>query len=174
MAIDTVSKRWSIKDMLAPWRGPPIPEGLDVSEEDRSHFLLLYSGITLSVLSTVSALKSAIGTSGRQAALHQRLSVQSDVGVDLTVSTPAGSIRKILFVTVKYTANATVNVTITLNSGAGSDRDTVLDTIALSAGTDGKYVPSAPLIISDDDTIDVFAPLLSLETSSVVIYSEVW
>lgn len=173
MAIDTTSKLWSIKDMLSPWRGPPFPD-VSVSAADRLHYLLLYTGITPAGSSTTVVLRGALGTSGRQAAQHQRHSDQSESGANLTVSTPAGSVRRILLVTVKYTANATVNVTITLNSGAGADRDTLLDTIALSAGTDGKYVPAAPLIISADDTIDVFAPLLSSKTVSVVIYSEIW
>lgn len=120
------------------------------------------------------ATKSVLGTFGRQSDLHQRHSDQSGSGANLTVSTPTGHLRRILFVTVKYTAAATVNVTITLNSGAGADRDTLLQTIALSTDTDGLFIPAAPLIISDDDVIDVFAPLLIAQTSSVAIYSEIW
>lgn len=173
MAIKTVDERWSIKDMLAPWRGPTIPDN-KISERDRLHYLLLYSGITAAGLATVLDIEKSRGTLGRQARSHERHSAQSGSGVNLTVSTPTGNVRRILLVTVKYTANATVNVTTTLNSGAGADRNTLLDTIALSASTDGTFLPAAPLIISADDTIDVFAPLLASETSSVTIYSEIW
>lgn len=174
MAIDTLAKKWSIKDTLATWRGPPIPEGIGVSEEDRLHYLGLYVGITLAGPATIVSIEKTRGTFGRKSHSHERHSTQSDSGANLTVSTPIGNVRRILLVTVKYTANVTANVTITLNSGAGTDRDTLLNTIALSAGTDGKYVPAAPLIISPDDTIDVFAPLLASQTSSVAIYSEIW
>ena len=174
MAIDSVNKLWSIKDMLAPWRGPPFPHATALSEEEKLHYLLLYSGITASAPGTIAVARSGRGTFGKQSAQHQRHSDQSSSGADLTVSTPTGNVRRILLVTVKYTANATVNVTLTLNSGAGADRNTVIQTIVLSAATDGSYIPAAPLIISDNDTIDVFAPLLSSETSSVAIYSEIW
>lgn len=174
MAIDTLAKKWSMMSMLAPWRGPPIPEGIGISEEDRLHYLGLYVGITAAGPATEVDIAKSLGTLGRQALSHERHSTQSASGATLTVSTPLGNVRRILLVTVKYTANATVNVTITLNSGAGADRNTLLNTIALSAGTDGKFIPAAPLIISADDAIDVFAPLLSSETSSVAIYSEIW
>jgi hypothetical protein len=114
------------------------------------------------------------GTLGRQSQLHDRHSDQSASGANLTVSTPSGNARRILFVTVKYSAAATVNVTITLNSGAGAAWDTILQTIALSGATDGLFIPDGPLIISADDVIDVFAPLLSAQTSAVAIYSEVF
>ncbi len=182
MAVDTISKQWSMKDMLAPWRGPPIPigatpgagEAAQAAEEDRLHYLLLYSGITASNPSLTVVTKKSRGALGRQSASHQRHTDQSASGATLTVRTPAGNIRKLLLVTVKYTANATVNVTVTLNSGAGADLNTVIQTIALSATTGGRFIPSGPLIISPDDTIDVFAPLLSSETVSVAIYSEIW
>lgn len=173
MAINTAAERWSMKDMLAPWRGPPIPDGF-ASEEDRLHYLLLYVGITAAGVAEVLAITKARGTLGRNALSHERHSAQSASGADLTVSTPTGNVRRILFVTVKYTAAATVNVTITLNSGAGADRNTLIQTIALSGSTDGIFIPTAPLIISDDDIIDVLAPLLASETSSVVVYSEIW
>lgn len=116
----------------------------------------------------------ALGSLGRQSQLHDKHSDQSASGANLTVSTPSGNVRRILFVTVKYSAAATVNVTITLNSGAGSAWDTLLQTIALTGDTDGLFIPNGPLIISGDDIIDVFAPLLAAQTSAVAIYSEVF
>ncbi len=120
------------------------------------------------------ATKRVLGTLGRQSQLHDRHSDQSASGANLTVSTPSGNARRILFVTVKYSAAATVNVTITLNSGAGPAWDTILATIVLAADTDGSFIPNGPLIISDDDIIDVFAPLLAAQTSAVAIESEVF
>ena len=118
--------------------------------------------------------RTALGTLGRESTLHQRHSDQSGSGANLTVSTPSGNVRRILFVTVKYTAAATVNVTITINSGAGASWDTLIQTIALYGSTDGIFIPDEDIIISDDDVIDVFAPLLAAETSAVAIYSEVF
>ena len=174
MAIDTAAKRWSLMGTLSPWRAPPIPAGGLVTEEDRMHYLLLYVGITAAGPGVALIIEKALGTLGRQALSHERHSDQSDSGANLTVSTATGNVRRILLVTVKYTANATVNVTITLNSGAGADRDVILQTIALSAATNGIWIPTAPVLISPDDVIDVFAPLLAAKTSSVAIYSEIW
>ena len=115
-----------------------------------------------------------LGTFGRQSHSHDRHSDESSSGANLTVSTPEGNTRRILFVTVKYTAVATVNVTITLNSGAGAAWDTILKTIAISSDTEGVWIPDTDIVISADDTIDVFAPLLAAQTSAVAIYSEVF
>lgn len=116
----------------------------------------------------------ALGTLGRQAQSHERFSDQSASGANLTVSTLPGEPRRLLFVTVKYSGSATVNVTVTLNSGAGAAWDTILNTIALSAATEGIWIPDKDVILSADDAIDVFAPLLSAKTSAVAIYSEVF
>lgn len=44
MAINSVAERWSMRDIMAPWRAPVIPDGV-ISAGDRLHFLELYSGI---------------------------------------------------------------------------------------------------------------------------------
>lgn len=119
-------------------------------------------------------IKKALGTLGWQSQSHERHSDQSESGANLTVSTSTGERRRILFVTVKYSGSATVNVTVTLNSGAGAAWDVILQTIALSAATQGIWIPDRDVVISADDVFDVFAPLLSSETSSVAIYSEIF
>ena len=120
------------------------------------------------------ALTRVLGTLGRQSQLHDRHSDQSASGANLTVSTSPGNARRILFITVKYTAAATVNVTVTLNSGAGPAWDTLLFKIVLDGKRNGSLILPGPLIISKDDTIDVFAPLLAGQTSAIAIYSEVF
>lgn len=113
-----------------------------------------------------------LGTFGRQSFTLERHSDQSASGANLTVSTPSGKARRILFVTVKYSATATVNETMTLNSGAGAAWDTLLNTLVINADTDGVWIPDEDVIIGEDDIIDVLAPLLAAETSAVAIYSE--
>ncbi len=104
-----------------------------------------------------------------------RYSNESVANTALTVSTATGLIHRILFVTVKYSAGVTKNVTITLNSGAGAAWDTLLATIALSAATDGLWIPDAEFMIEPDDVIDVLAPAGgSGVTADVAIYTRVY
>ena len=110
----------------------------------------------------------------RPVTLH-RTSDESLANAAVTVTPATGALRRILFVTVKYSASVTVNVTVTLNSGAGANWDTLLATIALSAATDGVWIPDEELIISDDDVIDVLAPAGGVGiTAAVAVYSEVF
>lgn len=96
---------------------------------------------------------------------------QSAANTELTVSTPVAT-QKLLFVTVKYSASVTKNITITLNSGAGAAWDTLLQTIALSAATDGVWIPDQEITIQDDDVIDVVAAAGGGSiTSAVAIYT---
>lgn len=44
MAINSVAERWSMMNLMSPWRAPVFPDNL-ISAGDRLHFLLLYSGI---------------------------------------------------------------------------------------------------------------------------------
>ena len=91
-----------------------------------------------------------------------------------TVSTPTGNRRKLLFVTVVYSAVTTVDATVTLNSGEGAAYDALLSTMALINNTDGVFIPDGEVIIQSDDAIDVLAPAGGGGiTSAVAIYSEV-
>ena len=79
-----------------------------------------------------------------------------------------------MLVTVEYSANVTVNVTVTLNSGAGAAWDTLLQTIALNAAKSGTWTPDEETIIDTDDVIDVLAPAGGgVITSAVAIYTEI-
>jgi len=73
-------------------------------------------------------------------------------------STPTGKSRRLLFVGVTYSASATENVTVVLNSGFGGPGDIIVDTIVIAAGTEGFFLPAVPIYLSDDDTLDVTAP----------------
>lgn len=76
------------------------------------------------------------------------------------------------FITVKYSTTVTQNVTVTLDCGAGSAYDVVLNTIVLSSAAQGVYFPSVPIPISADDQIVVSAPANSGATSSIAIYCD--
>jgi hypothetical protein len=73
-------------------------------------------------------------------------------------------------VTVTYSSSTTQNITVTLNSGAGAAYNVVFNTIAISSGTQGVYIPSTPIPFNADDTITVAAPALASQTSSIAIY----
>ncbi len=94
----------------------------------------------------------------------------SGSGADLTLATLAKGVRRLIGVTVKYSAAASVAVTITLDSQLGATFDRQLNTITLTAETEGDYYPAHDVFMADGDTIKVFAPLLAAQTSSVAIY----
>ena len=89
-----------------------------------------------------------------------------------TVST-ATEPCKILFVTCKWSAAVTKDVTITLNAGAGGAYDTLLQTIVFTNETDGVWFPDSDVIIMNDDQLDVVAPAGGGGiTSAVQIYTQ--
>lgn len=92
----------------------------------------------------------------------------------LNVSAPATSKAVYLkAVFVKYSATVTQNVTVTLNSALGASFDITLNTIAISAGTQGTYLPAVPIPVAAGDTIDVSAPAGGGGvTSTIAIYAD--
>ena len=99
---------------------------------------------------------------------------ESAANTQLTVSTTITDIVRVLFVTVKYSANVTQNVTVTLKSGQGTAWDTLLATIALSAASDGVFIPDEALYIESDDNLDVVAPAGGVGvTAAIAIYTEI-
>ncbi len=104
----------------------------------------------------------------------ERHSDLSAANTALTVTVVSGSVRKILFVTVKWSASVTKNVVITLKSGLGSAYDTILQTIALAPGTDGVWLPDSDVIVADDDSIEAVSDAGGgAITAAVTIYTEV-
>lgn len=102
-----------------------------------------------------------------------RFSAASAANTALTASTDAVRARRLLSVTVKYSAAPTqTGATVTLNSGAGAAYDAVLNTGSANAETT-VYVPDGVVIIATGDAIDVLAPAGGgVITSAVTIYTE--
>jgi|ERR1051326_915489 hypothetical protein len=86
------------------------------------------------------------------------------------LSSSAGKAFRLRMVAVSYSASTTQNITVTLTSGAGAAFNILLNTIAISSGTQGVYIPSTPIPFNSDDVITVSAPALASQTSSIVIY----
>lgn len=97
----------------------------------------------------------------------------SAAGDAQTVTLPAtpANIREVDFVTIKYSADQTANVSITINSHLGSDFDTLIQLLAFAADTDAFIQFTPPLRLAEGDSLDVLCPLLAAETSSVTIYA---
>ena len=91
----------------------------------------------------------------------------------LTLSTLSGQLRRLLFVTVKYSAAPTqTGVTVTLNSGAGAAYDTLLATGSANA-QNTVYIPDEEILLMGDDVIDVLAPAGGVGiTAAIAIYTE--
>ena len=79
----------------------------------------------------------------------------------VTVSSPAvlSYERRVLSaVYIAYSADSSVDVTVTINSGLGGDFDILVATLSLSVDRWGVYVPDRPLPLSVGDVIDVLLP----------------
>lgn len=99
---------------------------------------------------------------------------QSGSNAAQTVSVSGGQRRRLLYVTVKYSGPVTQSVTITLKSHAGAAWDTLLQTIELTAASDGLWIPDGNLRLSNNDAVDVLAPAGGAGvTSAVAIYLEI-
>ncbi len=75
-----------------------------------------------------------------------------------TISTTPGPTARLAYVTVKFSSAVTKDVTVTLNSGAGSAYDTLLATMELVSNQYGVFIPDEKIDIFPDDVIDVVAP----------------
>ena len=100
---------------------------------------------------------------------------QSAANTALTVTTPTGAVRKLLFVTVKYSAAPTQGgVTVELDSGAGAAWDTPLFTGTANA-QNNVYLPDEEVLILPDDAIKVTAPAGGgVITSAISVYTEAY
>lgn len=117
----------------------------------------------------LGTLKSNAQSDG---AVIETWSQTSASGQAATTSTGTVGSRKLMMVTCKYSAAASVTVTVTLNAAAGAAYDTLIQNIVFSSATDGVYLPAQPVVMQDGDAIDVVAPALAAGTSAVVIYTE--
>jgi len=107
---------------------------------------------------------------------QSRLRRYSDSAVNalLTVNTQQGGAAfRLDKVTVHYSAPVTLDVTVTLDSGAGAAWDALLLTIALAVAQNGVWIPDEELIFSGDDALIVVAPDGGAGvTGAVAIYLE--
>lgn len=115
--------------------------------------------------------RSSISKTGMGLDSH---SEKSKTDAALTVSTPTGQARKILYATIKYSAAVTLNVTVTRNSQRGVDYDTLRETLILTNQRDGFFAPSEELNLLDGDALDILAPAGGPGiTAAIEIVSEV-
>lgn len=98
----------------------------------------------------------------------------SEANTALTVSLPTGNMRQLILVTAKFSSGTTGDVSTTLNSGAGTSRDTLLSDIDLDGATDAAFIPDGDVLIGEDDSIDVLADAGGVGiTCAVAIYTKV-
>lgn len=89
---------------------------------------------------------------------------------DPAVSTRCPGVpRELRAVFVNYDAAVTKDITITLNSGVGTEYDVLLKTIALTDEQFGFWLPEEPIPFMEDDTIDVYAPAGGTDRESQII-----
>ena len=104
----------------------------------------------------------------------EKLTNISGANASLSLSTPSGKLRRLLHVTVKYSAAPTHSgITVELDNGVASGHDTELDKSA-SGLQNYIYMPSNKLVINDDDVIKVTAPAAGgAITSAISIVTEI-
>ena len=113
----------------------------------------------------------SIGT-GRPALIE----VNTDSGVNalVTLLTTTGQLRRITSVTVKYSANVSLDVTITLLSGAGVSWNVEQHKKTLSGANTVIWYPDGDLLLSDTDVLEVLVPAGGADiTGAAAIYSKV-
>lgn len=66
--------------------------------------------------------------------------------------------RVLSAVYIAYSANASVDVTVTINSGLDANFDILVATLSLVADRYGVYLPERPLPVAVGDVIDVLLP----------------
>lgn len=102
-----------------------------------------------------------------------RLSQTGEANTPFTLSTPTGDLTELLAVTMKVSAGSPDgNVSIILNSGAGSAFDLIIDSHNTTSSNRHIYQPVFPVPLLTDDVIDVVIPAVGAGlTVSVVIYT---
>jgi hypothetical protein len=59
---------------------------------------------------------------------------------------------------VVYSANVSLNATVTINSGVAGGFDVLLSTLTFAANRYGVYLPEQPIPLAPEDVIDVLTP----------------
>ena len=98
---------------------------------------------------------------GRVKQAPERFVATSAADTAQTVSSVARPNSELLAVTVAYSAAilANLDITVTLNAGAGAGYDTRLATVNLVIGQRwAVYIPDVPIPLQADDVVDVLCP----------------
>lgn len=93
--------------------------------------------------------------------LDRRIREVGAANTALTLSSPPirdNKLKQLTHVFVAYSANVSLDVTITLNSGLLPAHDVTLSTLTFSANRFGVYIPDVPIPLDDGDVVDVLAP----------------
>lgn len=107
----------------------------------------------------------------REGAQVHRHSQLSGANAIQTINIPIGGLKQILYATVLWSASATKDVVFTLDSGLGSGYDTIINTLTVTTGTDGIWLPTAEIIIGTDDIIKCVAEAGGVAiTSALAVY----
>lgn len=94
----------------------------------------------------------------------------------LTVSSepvPRAERKTLSAVYIVYSANVSLDATVTLNSALGSDWDVILGTLTFTAERYGVYLPERPIPLSTGDVIDVLSPAggASITATAVILFN---
>jgi hypothetical protein len=100
---------------------------------------------------------------------------QSTANAQLVVSTATGLKRRILYVTIQYSAVVTVNVTVVLVSALGAAWNTTLGAPAFAANQSALWAPPhGRFVLAPGDQLQVTAPAGGGGiTSAIAIYDEI-
>ena len=111
---------------------------------------------------------------GKKGSSIEKITEKSAANTALSLSTPVGKNRRFLFATVKYSATPVQSgVTVEIDSGTGSDYDSLLNTGSSNA-QHTVYIPGDKIELQDDDIIKVTAPAAGgAITSAISITTEV-
>lgn len=127
-------------------------------------------------MAVVVATKYERGTSQLTNTSIEQFYGTSGSGVEITMASLTDTRpRRLISVTVKYSAAASTTVTVTHDTlgGPGSGYSVLLNSTALVAQTDYVFQPTGDYFISGGDTITTVAPLLAAGTAKVIITTEV-
>ena len=94
---------------------------------------------------------------------------ESAANTSLALSTATGKPKRVLWVSTKYSANVSVDVTIEIDNGLGATYDTTIETISLIAARNGFWLPDGELWIDRDDIVKVTAPAGGAAVTSTIV-----
>ena len=120
----------------------------------------------------MAVTKSDAGLSGSAKTVN-RFTEASEANTALTATVGPGQSRRLLQVTVAYSATPVqTGVTVEIDSGAGAAYDCTLATGAANARYT-VYIPDSEIIIGKDDAVKVTAPAAGgAITSAIAVYAE--